>query len=58
MRILVLVLLVSLSGCARFSLLVPHPIELSESCVDGVKYIQFPSGASVKYTRDGKIATC
>jgi hypothetical protein len=58
MRILRLLALMSLSGCARFSLLVPHPIELSESCIDGVKYIQFPSGASVKYTREGTIATC
>jgi len=30
----------------------------SEMCISGVKYIQFTSGASVKYLPDGKIATC
>lgn len=30
----------------------------SELCVDGVKYLQFPSGASVKYQTNGSIALC
>ena len=30
----------------------------SEVCHAGVVYLQFTSGASVKYTPDGKIATC
>lgn len=30
----------------------------STLCVDHVNYIQFTSGASVKYTSDGKISTC
>ena len=30
----------------------------TESCVDGVSYLQFTSGASVKYTQDGKVETC
>ena len=29
-----------------------------ETCVDGVAYLQFTSGASVKYNRDGSVATC
>ena len=29
-----------------------------ETCHDGVSYIQFTSGASVKYNSDGTIATC
>ena len=29
-----------------------------ETCHDGVAYIQFTSGASVKYNRDGTVATC
>ena len=29
-----------------------------ETCHDGVSYVQFTSGASVKYNRDGSIATC
>jgi hypothetical protein len=58
MKIPVIALLVWITGCARFDLLVPHPTKLSESCIDGVKYIQFPSGASVKYTTDGRVSTC
>ncbi len=30
----------------------------STICVDGVKYVQFVSGASVKYNVDGTIARC
>lgn len=30
----------------------------STICVDGVKYIQFVSGASVKYNGDGSIEKC
>jgi hypothetical protein len=30
----------------------------SEICVDGVKYLQFVSGASVKYNVEGKIVRC
>ena len=32
--------------------------DATEICVDGVAYLQFTSGASVKYTREGKVATC
>jgi hypothetical protein len=30
----------------------------SEICVDGVEYIQFISGASVKYNTNGTISLC
>lgn len=30
----------------------------SEACVDGVSYLQFTSGVSVKYTPQGRVATC
>lgn len=29
-----------------------------ESCVDGVIYLQFTSGVTVKYNTDGTVATC
>ncbi|TGL59732.1 hypothetical protein EHQ58_08285 [Leptospira ognonensis] len=38
-------------GCAKY-------FGSDEVCVDGVKYLQFTSGASVKYNTDGTIATC
>lgn len=30
----------------------------SEVCQDGVMYLQFTSGATVKYEQNGSIATC
>lgn len=30
----------------------------SDYCIDGVEYLQFVSGATVKYKPDGTIATC
>jgi hypothetical protein len=47
-----------LAGCGNFDRGLAKVTGSSESCIDGVKYIQFTSGASVKYTREGRIATC
>ena len=58
MRFTALAVCVLLSGCGNFDRGVAKVTGSSESCIDGVKYIQFPSGASVKYTRDGRVATC
>ncbi len=48
----------SLTACGQISRstasLTGHSIE----CVDGVSYIQFVSGVTVQYDRDGKIKTC
>jgi len=55
---LAVVVAVALSGCGYFDRAGATFTGSSETCVDGVKYIQFTSGASVKYTPDGKIATC
>lgn len=30
----------------------------TKTCVDGVLYLQFTSGATVAYTPDGKVKTC
>jgi len=38
-------------GCAKY-------FGSDEICIDGVKYLQFTSGASVKYNTDGTVATC
>lgn len=29
-----------------------------ESCVNGVAYLSYPTGTTVKYTLEGKVATC
>jgi len=49
---------VLLSGCGKFDRGVAKWTGSAEVCVDGVRYLQFTSGASVKYNRDGTIATC
>jgi hypothetical protein len=65
MRLLTILLALSLVGCGNMhrhgrmaNVTGPNVLGPSESCIDGVTYIQFRSGVSVKYTREGKIATC
>jgi hypothetical protein len=55
------VLLVSacLSGCGWFERKVTANLTgYAVSCVDGVAYLQFPSGVTVQYDRNGRIKTC
>jgi len=56
--IIILVALLGLAGCGEMSRGVAKFTGYSEECVDGVLYLQFTSGATVKYNRDGTIATC
>lgn len=51
-------LTVILSGCGKVDRLVASATGTAESCVDGVTYIQFTSGVTVKYRPDGSVATC
>ena len=48
----------ALSGCGSWGRAVAKVMGSSESCIDGVIYIQFTSGVTVKYNQDGTIATC
>ena len=48
----------TLAGCGKFDRGVAKITGSAQVCVDGVLYLQFTSGASVKYNRDGTIATC
>ena len=57
-RLALLVVALTLSGCGKFDRGVAKWTGSAEVCVDGVRYLQFTSGASVKYNRDGTIATC
>ena len=47
MRIIAIALALCISGCGNFDRHVANLTGSSESCIDGVRYIQFPSGASV-----------
>ena len=52
-------LLLSLAGCGQVDRAIATATgQPSETCVSGVLYLQFTSGASVKYQADGKIAQC
>lgn len=46
------------SGCGTINRFSAKITGSTEECVDRVIYLQFPSGASVKYKPDGSIATC
>lgn len=58
-RLLSLALIAGLlAGCGKFEQGVARWTGYSEQCIDGVIYLQFSSGASVKYRPDGSVATC
>ena len=46
------------SSCGRFERWTASWTGYSELCVDGVVYLQFTSGSSVKYNPNGTIVTC
>ncbi len=56
--VVAIVLAVLLTGCGYVDRVGATVTGYSEQCVNGVKYIQFTSGATVEYTPDGKVATC
>ena len=47
-----------LTGCGWFDRVAAIATGYARVCVDGVEYLQFTSGATVAYTRDGKVKTC
>lgn len=54
-----LLVVVALSGCGAIDRGVSaFTGDGSETCHDGVLYLQFTSGSSVKFNQDGTIATC
>jgi len=58
MRKLLLGLSLLTLGCGSLSRSCAKYFGYDEVCVDGVLYLQFTSGASVKYNPDGTVATC
>lgn len=45
-------------GCGNLSRTTANLTGYSRQCVEGVSYLQFPSGVTVEYTPDGKVKTC
>ncbi len=59
MKILLLALAcLLLTSCGQISRTIAKWTGKDEVCVDGVKYLQFTSGVSVKYNQNGSIAIC
>lgn len=52
------VLALAVTGCGDLSRSQAQLVGVSETCIDGVTYLQFPSGASVKYDADGHVVAC
>ena len=48
----------TLTGCGVLERFGASMTGHSKICVDGVQYLQFASGATVAYNRDGTIKTC
>lgn len=57
-KIVIAVACIVLAGCGGVGHLEASLTGYSESCVDGVAYLQFASGVTVKYNRDGTVVTC
>jgi hypothetical protein len=56
--IAIALLSLSLSGCGWFDRVVATGTGYAFTCVKGVEYIQFTSGASVSYDASGNVKTC
>mgnify|MGYP001559593261 CR=1 FL=1 len=53
-----IIALLLLSGCGQWDRGVANITGWVRVCVAEVSYLQFPSGVTVEYTRDGKIKNC
>jgi hypothetical protein len=47
-----------LAGCGAADRIGANVTGYVRQCIDGVEYLQFSSGTSVAYTRDGKVKAC
>lgn len=57
--VLLCLLVLSVSGCGSFDRTVASVTGgATATCVDGVVYLQFTSGATVAYNQDGTVKTC
>lgn len=57
-KLWILPVLLALTACGKMERAVARYTGYSEMCVDGVTYIQFTSGATVKVDRDGRPVAC
>ena len=57
-KVLIICAVLVLSGCGQVDRFGAALTGSAKSCIDGVEYLQFASGVTVKYNRDGSISTC
>lgn len=58
-NVAVLLLCASMAGCGWFDRkFTANLTGYSVTCVEGVRYLQFPSGVTVQYERDGRPKIC
>ena len=55
---MLLVLAMFLTSCGSADKMEAKFTGYSTKCIDNVEYLQFASGATVKYNPDGTISTC
>lgn len=59
LRFLLIATVLMLAGCGFVDRYFTANIKgHSKECIEGVSYLQFPSGVTVQYASDGKIKTC
>lgn len=56
----ILLALLAVASCEKLARLPQWqpPPRYNVLCIDGVQYLTFPVGASVKYTLDGRVEQC
>ena len=57
-KALVVLLGLTLCGCGGLKRTGAILSGWTKTCVEGVSYLQFPSGVTVQYDRSGKIVAC
>ena len=57
--LMIVILCMVMAGCGKIDRSIASLTgNASRTCVDGVVYLQFTSGATVAYNKDGSIKTC
>ena len=59
MKKLIIITLIFISGCGKIDQLkANYSGQPTEVCIENINYLQFTSGATVKYNKEGKISLC
>ncbi len=58
MKTILILGLLSLTGCGIWNRTVANFVEYQKTCVEGVQYLQFPSGATVQYDKENNVVVC